>query len=283
MSVVQITMQRVSAVATLPAVALRIMRIAEDPTATAEAFHAVLSTDPALTARVLKVVNSAFYGRSSAVSSTRAAIQLLGVNAVRNIAIAASLTKMFRGGRAVAGFDPSALWVHSIAVGAAAQRLATMSGRVPPEEALLAGLLHDIGILVAMQAWLPEFTAVICAVTESSAVSFTTAESEIVGATHEAFGEALCAEWRFPPVFAQVCAHHHDPLSVPLADRLLPALVHVADVLAARAEAGFCRTVSTRELDPEILVVIGVTEEQVAAVEVALQDDLAQAIALFNG
>jgi len=283
MSVVQTTMQRVSAVATLPSVALRIMRIAEDPTATAEALHVVLSTDPALAARVLRVVNSAFYGRSGAVSSTRAAIQLLGVNAVRNIAIAASLTKMFRGGRAVAGFEPSELWIHSMAVGAAAQRLATASGTVPPEEALLAGLLHDIGILIAMQAWLPEFTAVISAVTRNSTVSFTAAESDFLGATHEAFGEALCVEWRFPRVFAQVCAHHHDPLRLPASDRLLPALVHVADVLAARAEAGYCRTVATREVDPAVLTVVGLSDEQVASVEAVLQDDLAQAIALFSG
>ena len=99
--IVPATLQRVSAVATLPAIAMRIMRIADDPMATSDAMHEVLSSDPALAARVLKVVNSAFYGRPRQVSSTYAAIQLLGVSAIRNIAVAASLTRIFRGGRSV--------------------------------------------------------------------------------------------------------------------------------------------------------------------------------------
>ena len=103
--VVATTMRRVSAVATLPAIALRVMRIAEDPAATSDAMFQVLASDPALSTRVLKVVNSAYYGRPRQVASTFAAIQLLGVGAIRNIAVAASLTRMFKGGRAVPGFD----------------------------------------------------------------------------------------------------------------------------------------------------------------------------------
>ena len=281
MDIVPITLQRVSNVATLPAIALRIIRIAENPTATSDELHDVLKSDPALAARVLKVVNSAFYGRPRQVASTSAAIQLLGVSAIRNIAVAASLTRMFRGGRHLVGFDASALWVHSVAVGAAAKRLAELSNTVPPEEALLAGLLHDIGVLVSMQAWMPEFSAVVAAPSADPALPCEEAEPQIVGADHEQFGEALCEQWRFPNTFSLVCGHHHDPLALPAAQRALPVLVHAADVIAARAGIGFCRTVQTHVLAPAILQELGLTEQQVRTVEDALTSDFSQAMTLF--
>ena len=281
--VVATTMRRVSAVATLPAIALRVMRIAEDPAATSDAMFQVLASDPALSTRVLKVVNSAYYGRPRQVASTLAAIQLLGVGAIRNIAVAASLTRMFKGGRAVPGFDASALWIHSVAVGAAARRLADVTRKVAPDEALLAGLLHDIGVLIGLQAWLPEFTAVISATNDDTTLSFSDAEAQIIGATHEAFGAALCAQWQFPAALMNVCGHHHHPMALPASEQLLPALVHVADVLAARSKVGYARTVAPTGIEPGVLELLGIIEADLEAIVLALPEDASQAMALFAG
>lgn len=279
--IVPATLQRVSAVATLPAIAMRIMRIADDPMATSDAMHEVLSSDPALAARVLKVVNSAFYGRPRQVSSTYAAIQLLGVSAIRNIAVAASLTRIFRGGRSVAGFDAPSLWVHSVGVGAAARRLAEVTTSIPPEEALLAGLLHDIGIMVSMQAWLPEFTAVVAATTADPFSDFRDVERQIVGADHEQFGAALCAEWQFPTPLVLACGHHHDPMALPESERALPLLVQLADVLATRADIGFTRTVLGRVVSPQLLEAVGIRAVDLEPIERGLTEDLTQAMLLF--
>lgn len=279
--IVATTLQRVSSVATLPAIALQIIKLADDPTSTADDMQDVLGRDPALAARVLKVVNSAFYGRPRQVSTTYAAIQLLGLSAIRNIAVAASLTRIFRGGRAIVGFDPPALWVHSVAVGAASRRLAIATELVAPDEALLAGLLHDIGVMISIQAWLPEFTAVVEALRASASLDFRDVERRIIGADHEQFGEALCEQWHFPRAFGLVCGHHHEPMSLPIEDQVLPAIVHVADILAARAAVGFSRTVTKRDVSSEVLLRIGLRGENLVRIEQSLSEELAAAMALF--
>lgn len=275
------TLQRVSAVATLPAIAMRIIRLADDPSSTSDDMLEVLSSDPALATRVLKVVNSAFYGRPRQVATTYAAIQLLGVSAIRNIAVAASLTRIYRGGRTVAGFDAASLWMHSVAVGAAARRLALLNGKCAPDEAMLAGLLHDVGVVVSLQAWLPGFTSLIASVNANHLLDFRDAERQIIGADHEQFGEGLCDQWHFPKPLALSCGYHHHPLDLPEGDRLLPSLVHVADILAARADIGFTRTVLNHEVIADVRELLGLTERDLESVEESLKEDSSQAMMLF--
>ena len=272
---------RVVAVATLPSSALHIMSIAEDPTSTEDELLAVLEGDPPLAARVLKVVNSAFYGRPRQVGSTAAAMRLLGVNAIRNVALAASLNRLFRGGRTVPGFEASDLWTHSVAVGTAARRIAERCRGVPPEEAMLAGLLHDIGLLVEIQSSMTEFTALIFATTEDASLSFSDAETRWLGATHEAFGKALCEQWRFPDALAKACGHHHDPMALAPADQRLPAMIHVADVLAGRAGGGFTRTVGRDTPGDGVCELLGLSAADLSDIEEQLSSDVEQTLALL--
>ncbi len=277
------TLQRVTAIATLPAIAVRIMEVAEDPLATADDMDELLSSDPALASRVMKVVNSAFYGRAGRVATTSVAIQLLGVTAIRNIAVASSLTRMFTSVRGMPGFDAPSLWVHSVAVGAAARHLAERTGLVPPEEAMLAGLLHDLGVLVEMQVWLPEFSTILTATLADPTLDFCETESRIIGASHEEIGEALCRQWMFPELLSLAVGHHHHPLLLPASQRVLPTLVHVADILAARAEVGFTRTVTDRQIAPEVFGVLGLLPEDLNPIEHSLVEEITQAMLLFTG
>lgn len=279
--VVRTTLERVSAVATLPDAAIRIMRIADDPAANEETLHQVLLSDPALAARVLKVVNSAFYRRQREVASPRAAIRLLGVDAIRNIALASSLHRLFRGRRAVAGFDPGAVWNHCVAVGTAARALATRVDGVAPEEAMLAGLLHDIGLIIAMQAWLPEFSRVVQRAGAPEAPAFLDLEFEEIGATHEAFGGALCDAWHFPQPLVLACRHHHDFRVLPLEDQRLPALVHLADVLAAQVGVGYTATVSRTGALPEAQALLSLTDADLTHILAELSDAVPQAVSLL--
>src|SRR6478672_928924 len=104
-------------IATLPEITLKIIELVENPRSTAQDLNKLISNDPALCARILKVVNSALYGLPGQIGSINRAIVLLGLNAVKNIVIAASLAKLFRGGRVSPHFSAKDLWTHSIAVG----------------------------------------------------------------------------------------------------------------------------------------------------------------------
>jgi len=279
--IVTSALKRVTAVATLPASAMRIMKIAENPSSTEHELLEVLEGDPPLAARVLKVVNSAFYGRPRQVGSTAAAMRLLGVNAIRNVALAASLNRLFRGGRTVPGFEASELWTHSVAVGTAARRIAERCRGAPPEEAMLAGLLHDIGLLVEIQASIAEFSSLIEATSQNASLSFADAETQWLGATHEAFGKALCEQWRFPDALAKACGHHHDPMALPTADQRLPAIIHVADVVAGRVGGGFTRSVGRDVPRDGVCELLGLSVGDLADIEAQLSNDVEQTLGLL--
>lgn len=273
--------QRVQSLATLPTVAARIMKVADDPNASISRLHRVLNEDPVLAARVLKVVNSAFYRRSHAIASTLTAIHVLGVASVRSIAVAASLTRLFRGPQTARIKELDGLWDHSVAVGVAARSLAGLAHVTTPDEAQLAGVLHDLGIVVALQGDFARFRLVIEEAVTRPGTAFRELEREVMAVDHQELGAALCEGWNFPPQLVHVCLHHHDPMVLPPEERSLPALVHVADVLAAQAGIGFARTVEHAEPDPEAVAHLRLRDEDLARVRDGLQDGVREAMAMM--
>ena len=114
------TIKKIGNIATLPEVTARIISTVEDPKSNAAQLHKIVAHDPALVTRILKVVNSAFYGLPGQIASIERAIVLLGLNAVKNIAVAASIGQLFRGAKLCDGFTPRDLWTHCVAVGVTA-------------------------------------------------------------------------------------------------------------------------------------------------------------------
>jgi len=262
-AIIQSLTREISHIATLPEITLKIIRLVEDPDSTAQDLNYVISNDPALGARILKVVNSAFYGLPGQIGSTNRAIVLLGLNAVKNIAVAASLTKLFRGGQICPAFNARDLWQHSIAVGTCTRLIATKIGLGLPDEAFLAGLIHDIGVMVEIQAKRPQFVEVMEKLDQDPNLTLRQAETEVIGANHEQFGAELCRQWKFPISFSHVTGFHHRPLELDPQNRRLACTVHLADHICSQANLGFCRGVETPEVNPEILTEIGITQQEV--------------------
>ena len=188
----------ISHIATLPEVTMRIIELVEDPKATADDLHGVISHDPALGTRILKVVNSAFYGLPGQIGSLNRAIVLLGLNAVKNIAIAASLAKLFRGGEICEGFNARDLWTHCVATATASRMIAHRLKLPLKDEAFLAGLIHDIGIMVEVQAVREGFIAALGKMQADPTMTLREAEAEVLGADHEDFGTGVCKLWEVP-------------------------------------------------------------------------------------
>lgn len=249
----------VSHIATLPEITLKIIETVENPDSTANDLHKLIETDPALCARVLKVVNSAFYGLPGQIGSINRAIVLLGMNAVKNIAIAASLAKLFQGGRLTPRFSARDLWTHSIAVGAGVKLLAEKINLKLPDEAFLAGLIHDLGMMIEMQSMPAKLVEAFDHV-HKGGLSLMEAEMQVIGATHQDFGKGLCEKWKFPRSFAFVTGYHHTPDKLERGNRTLTGLVHVADILSARVGIGNDGSTGNESLCSAILDELNLTD-----------------------
>ena len=273
--IVDKAIREISHIATLPKVTLRIIELVEDPTSTAQDLHAVISNDPALSSRILKVVNSSFYGLPGQISSINRAIVMLGLNAVKNIAIAASLAKLFRGGELTPNFSAKELWNHSNATAIGCKLISDTCGMGLGDEAYLAGLIHDIGIMVEMQY---DRSKLIDAIDKTGAgvdgvprVSLLETEAEVFGANHQQFGQGLCAKWKFPAPFAAATGYHHNPAAAPTEQKKLVAVVHASDCLAGRLANGFRPDNPTCNMQKEIREMLKLSEEKIDELTSKLQ------------
>ena len=289
--VVARAIEQIGDIGTLPEITLKIIATVEDPHSTARDLHEIVTHDLALSTRILRVVNSAFYGLPGQVASIERAIIMLGLNAVKNIAIAASLNRVFRGGRISRRYSARDLWVHAVAVGAASKMLVDELTLPLPDEAFVAGLLHDIGLVVMLQSNLPAMQELMRLTEnvrdgESAGLpgdeQFRRAEQHLFGASHEAFGEGLSHQWKFPRSFHFVTGYHHRPGELERDNRLLTQIIHVADRLSAQLQIGMVLPVDTGPIAADTLSELGLTDAHLAAVREKLADQVAQAMQLLD-
>ena len=270
--------REISHIATLPEITLKIVELVESPKSTAQDLHKVISNDPALCSRILKVVNSSFYGLPGQIGSINRAIVMLGLNAVKNIAIAASLAKLFRGGDLTPNFSAKAIWRHSVSVAATAKMLADKLGLAFADEAFLAGLIHDIGLMVMMQYDRNKLVEVLqqVAVDDSGApaVNMLELEEHVFGATHEHFGAALCEKWKFPNNFRYVTGFHHRPMDLAPDSRTMTCVIYVADRLVAELGNTFRLDLMSTDIAPEVADTLHLNTDKLNEVRAGLPEHL---------
>lgn len=227
----------------LPEVFMRIREVVSDPASTVEEVTAVIGKDPSLTAKLLKLVNSAFYARTLRVSGAlppgrvdtlSRAVLLLGLNQLSTLAMGVSVLPLFKDIPAEC-IDMRQFWRHSVAVGLMTKLLAVRLGDPNPERFFVAGLLHDIGRLVLYKQ-VPDLAGEALSVSVRSGRRLLDVEREILGFDHGQLGGMLLRKWRFPESLEQAVWRHHDPLSgeVPLES----SLVCVADMVAGAVLPG---------------------------------------------
>src|SRR4051812_75484 len=247
-SLVADALKKVTTLATLPEVTAKIVSTVEDPKSTAASLHKIVAHDPALATRILKVVNSAFYGLPGQIGSVERAIVLLGLNAIKNIAVATSLGQLFRSVKLCEGFTAKDLWTHCIAVGVTARELARQMKVPIADEAFLAGLIHDTGLLVSLQVW-PDKLKQACETARTTERDFCEIEREIVGVDHQQLGQGIAELWKFPRSCQLVAGYHHQPVALSDNNRLLVTLVFVADTLCCQQSRGFNLTALRQKIE----------------------------------
>ncbi len=237
----------------IPAAAIAVMRETDLSTSTARSVAEHLSCDQALSSRVLRLANSAYYGMSRQVTDLQESVVLLGMRSVRNLAvIAATYTWMQRPMNGYA-LEPSSMWKHSFGVSIAAQLIAKKSKSCDPDLAFTAGLLHNLG-KVAMNIWLDRKLAAVISLAQRDQLAFDEVERKILGYDHAEVGAHLAEIWNLPESLVVAIRYHHRPND---ADPTSPVTdcVHLGDFLTMSMGYGlggdglyynFCPEVFTR-------------------------------------
>jgi diguanylate cyclase (GGDEF)-like protein len=195
----------------LPAIAVQVLELAQNASVDIAEIARIISKDPALSSKILRTVNSSFYGRSQNVSTISHALVILGLQSVKTLVLGFSLVTNLANSKSK-GFKHVAYWRRSIYAATAARSLAAKVGLVQAEEAFLASLLMDIGMLVLDQVLEKEYSELFAKA--KSHEELPGLESEALGMTHAEVGGVLALQWRLPPLLATPIAQHHTPQTV---------------------------------------------------------------------
>jgi HD-like signal output (HDOD) protein len=194
----------------------------------------LVSHDGALSTQVLHMANSPLFGMRQRVTNLRSAALALGVSRLRDIVTSCCLMQVSPKGREI---DPTPFWEHSLACALIARNLARKIGYPDPERAYLAGLVHDLGILVNMLL-IPREFSVVFKIAAQSQRPLRDVEMEQIGITHEITGDLLATHWQLFDYLSEVMRRHHDVEKATL-EPVLAAIVNIADLLCRTSGLGY--------------------------------------------
>lgn len=188
----------------MPMVATKVMQLIEDEKVTVDELAKVVSSDPAMAARIMKISNSAYYGCQRQIQTLPGAIMLLGFNTLKSLVIVASVKEVFK----PSGLMENMLWEHSFGAGLAARIIAKETRAVNPEEAFLAGLLQDIGKIILYHHDRQKFQLIIERY-YNEGILFEEAEKAVYPFSHSKLGGYVLKKWNLPEVMVTAVTHHH--------------------------------------------------------------------------
>jgi putative nucleotidyltransferase with HDIG domain len=224
-----------------PEIAWKVIDLASDPNTGARSLEKVIQRDQSLTARILRLANSAYFQRSRQVKTVREAAALLGNDQIRSLVVTAALKPIMAGSPV-----GKALWEHALAVALGARLIAASVNEADPEEAFVAGLLHDVGKSLFDRQHPRRFAQAVGLQRERPDISPLEIERRVMGVTHTEAGAVVAMFWRLPPALAEAILYHHHPELSSAYPRLC-AVVHLADLLALRQGVGL---IPNPDVDP---------------------------------
>lgn len=265
-----------AAVAELPAMPASISEViaaCDDHDMTVGQLSQVVLRDQSLTANILKLANSSFYGHSRRVTTVTEAVVMLGFSAIKSLAISSHTARLLSGGLPGYGLQQGELWRHSISVAFTARRLAVEVKLAPVEEAFVAGLLHDIGKTI-LSSYMEHAFDEVTRIAQERRMPFHEVEHELLGFDHAELGAQVAAAWSFPPELEEAIRFHHSPGGATLKPPLAHC-IHLADAACMMLGVGLGADGLMYGVDPESLGVLGMTPDRL----MTLMDDVAPLVA----
>lgn len=223
-------MMQINNLPSLPEVTQKVVQLIDNPKSSPFDIAQEICRDQVLASKVLKLVNSVYYGLPRRIGTVSEAVTLLGMGKIKTLVVGASVQdslSLLSGRKAI---NPKKIWRHALACAACSKILAQRLQVCQWEQAFVAGLLHDIGKNIFSYFLAEEYSTVI-ELSEAKSSSLVRAEKEVLSFTHAEIGRMLAEKWNLPTTLVEPIAYHHDPM-VPCESSALVQVVHIADAAA---------------------------------------------------
>jgi len=235
---IKLIINRIHNLPTPPMVFTQVNKVLNDPKTSAYQIGAIISEDPALSAKVLKLTNSSFYGIPRTITSVKQAIVILGLDVVKSLVLSASVFETFSKQYKIDKSYIDDFWRHSLSVAFMARiisRMKSFPSLLEAEEAFSAGLLHDIGKLVILAHMPNEYQEIKKNLTENPWQETSPMEEKVIGFDHAMVGAYLAEKWNLPAQLATAIKYHHCPDDCE-SNSITNYIIHLSNYLARKAE-----------------------------------------------
>jgi len=270
--------ERMHTIPTLPEVVNKLIKLVNDPDADAESVGALVSRDPGIAAKMLRLVNSVYYGLNEPIHDLEHAVTVLGFKTLRSLALSVSVISAFQ--QQSACFSMKAYWTHSVVAGGIARMVATRCGLREPELAFTVGLLRHIGRLVLVEN-APDETRAIIAVAHKLKWAFHRAAHEVVDTDDAEIGAWLAEHWELAPEIRDSIRHQYQPEKAP--DPKVLAALHVADAICARKGLRASGDYDELQLNPDDVTLLGLRKDALIDIMTAATAEFEYARELLTG
>ncbi len=277
-------MSRLQDIPTLPMVAMQVNQLINNPNSTSADIAEVMKKDQVLTAKVLRLVNSAYYAIPGGVTDVQRALAFLGFNTLAQLVLSLSVFSVFSK-EDQPDFSMMEFWRHALGTAVCSEALAKKLRFSKPEEAFTCGLLHDIGKLVLHQIDRDRLFELVRE-TSRSGRSYVDVEREMEIPAHSYMGEIIATKWGLPQVIRLAIRYHH--FDVSRMDSVLAAakpyiyVVRLANQICVQKKVGHSGDCSEGRLDPDMLRNLGLTEADLPEVYQKLEEGMEQAGSFLN-
>lgn len=263
----------------LPQIVSQVLKLADDPEASARDMERIVERDSAITAKILRVANSSYYGLNQVPSVARA-ISMLGMNTIRSLVVGVAYQQVISGRQQATQFSKLEFWRHSLGVGTAARIIAKMRLPSKAEELYVAGLMHDVGLL-AMERFHPVELDKSVSYAVEQGLKLHEAENIMFGFDHARLGLLLAEKWGLSQLVLDAIRFHHEPFAD---DRngATTSIIALANELAH--QSGLTNSVPAfpTEVDRELLDTVGLPIEQLDVIKNVMVLEIAKAEEAFQ-
>jgi putative nucleotidyltransferase with HDIG domain len=271
-----------AAISRMPSLSTTVVKVLEtcnEPQASANDLKRVISLDPVLTGRVLKLINSAYFALGNPITSLTRAIIMLGVNTVKNLVLSFAIMKNMKGSGSFHAFTTNEFWSHCLGVGVVAKLLAAAKGLLPAkqEEYFVAGLLHDLGKLPLNKQFSEEYFQV-CISASKNNEPFYLSENRRLGIDHGKVGAMIARKWRLGESLIETMSNHHHPEACAEKSRELVSTISLANQITIELKIGTAGDCITDRAILELLTdEVGIDYGQLGGFEESVSGEIEKA------